>query len=79
MSLAGVIAVLAAVASACAVLVIVIAPWRRVRQDGPLPPDTQTRLLLGEDPAAVAADEDATSAEPPRSPTPIAPERPEVS
>jgi len=37
-------------ASIVALLMIVIAPSRRVRAERPLPRDVETRLLLGEDP-----------------------------
>lgn len=41
-----------------AIAVIVIAPWRRVRAEKPLPAGVQARLLLGEDPQRVASDID---------------------
>jgi hypothetical protein len=42
------------------VLVLLVwAPWKSVRNEPPLPDDVETRLLLGEDPDAIAADEDA--------------------
>jgi hypothetical protein len=37
-------------ASAVGLLVILIAPSRRVRSEPPIPRDVETRLLLGEDP-----------------------------
>jgi hypothetical protein len=37
-------------ASTVALLMIVIAPSRRVRAEPPIPRDVETRLLLGEDP-----------------------------
>ena len=37
-------------ASVVGLLVIVIAPSRRVRAERPLPRDVETKLLLGEDP-----------------------------
>ena len=37
-------------ASAAALLMIVIAPSRRVRAEQPLPPDVEMKLLLGQDP-----------------------------
>ena len=43
-----------------AVLVLLVwAPWNSVRNEPPLPDDVETRLLLGEDPEQIAADEDA--------------------
>ena len=43
-----------------AVLVLLVwAPWNSVRKEPPLPDDVETRLLLGEDPDEIAADEDA--------------------
>jgi hypothetical protein len=42
------------------VLVLLVwAPWKSVRAEPPLPDDVETRLLLGEDPDQIAADEDA--------------------
>jgi hypothetical protein len=42
------------------VLVLLVwAPWKSVRNEPPLPDDVETRLLLGEDPDEIAADEDA--------------------
>jgi hypothetical protein len=43
-------------------LVLVLAPWKSVRSEPPLDDDIETRLLLGEDPAQVAADADAAEA-----------------
>lgn len=44
--------VVALCALSVAVLVlIVVAPWQRVRREPPLDEDVETRLLLGEDPA----------------------------
>ena len=37
-------------ASAAALLMIVIAPSRRVRAEKPLPPEVEARILLGQDP-----------------------------
>jgi len=37
-------------ACAAAVLMILIAPSRRVRAEHPLPPDVEAKLLLGQDP-----------------------------
>jgi len=45
------------------VLVLLVwAPWKSVRNEPPLPDDVETRLLLGEDPDQIAADEDAAEA-----------------
>lgn len=55
---AGVVVVVAAVA----VFVLLLAPWKSVRNEKPLDTDTETRLLLGEDPAQVAADVEASEA-----------------
>lgn len=52
MPVAVIILVVLAVA---AVVMIIVAPWRRVRNEGPLPADVEMRILLGEDPAEVAA------------------------
>jgi hypothetical protein len=41
-----------------ALLVIVVAPWRRIRSEPPIPDEVETRLLLGEDPADIAEEED---------------------
>ncbi len=38
------------------VVVLVIAPWKRVRSEPPLPEDVETRLLLGETFAQVEAE-----------------------
>lgn len=37
-------------ASVAAFLMILIGPSRRVRAEGPLPPDIEAKLLLGQDP-----------------------------
>ena len=39
------------VLSVTALVLIVVAPWQRIRQEPPLDEDVETRLLLGEDPA----------------------------
>ena len=41
-----------------ALVLIVVAPWRRVRAERPLPRDIEARLLLGEPPRQVAASTD---------------------
>ena len=52
----------AAVLAAVVLLLVVVAPWKSVRDEPPLDDDIETRLLLGEDPAKVAADADAVEA-----------------
>lgn len=42
------------------VVLIIVAPWKAVRDEKPLPEDVETRLLLGESPRDVAADADRT-------------------
>jgi hypothetical protein len=57
--------VFAALAFLVGVVVLVLlvwAPWTSVRNEPPLPDDVETRLLLGEDPEQIAADEDAAEA-----------------
>jgi len=39
-----------------AIILIVWAPWRRVRAEGPLPPDVEAQVLLGGDPARPGAE-----------------------
>jgi hypothetical protein len=36
-------------------IAIIVAPWRRVRAERPLPAEVQTRVLLGEPPDEIAA------------------------
>jgi sensor histidine kinase regulating citrate/malate metabolism len=43
--------------SAAVVLLIVIAPWRSIRREHPLDDRIESRILLGDDPAAIAEDE----------------------
>lgn len=50
------------VVAVAGLLVILAAPWKSVRREGPLDPDIEARLLLGEDPATVAVDADAADA-----------------
>ena len=47
------VAVVLAATSAFALLLIVIAPWRSVRQEPPLDDAVESRILLGEDPAVI--------------------------
>jgi hypothetical protein len=44
------------VLSVIVLLLIVIAPWKRVRAERPLDPEIETRLLLGEDPDEIDRD-----------------------
>jgi len=44
------------VLSVIVLLLIVIAPWKRVRDERPLDPEIETRLLLGEDPEEIDRD-----------------------
>jgi hypothetical protein len=53
------LAVGVAVLAVVVFLLIVFAPWKSVRDEPPLDDDIETRLLLGEDPTAVAIDADA--------------------
>jgi hypothetical protein len=57
-----VIAVSGCVLAVVALVLLVWAPWKSVRGEPPLPEDVETRLLLGEDPEAIAADADAAEA-----------------
>jgi hypothetical protein len=59
------VVVLAGLAFLVGVVVLVLlvwAPWKSVRNEPPLPDDVETRLLLGDDPEQIAADEDAAEA-----------------
>lgn len=58
------------VGSAClaALLIIVVAPWRRVRAEPRMRDDVEARLLLGEDPKGIALEEDEEAAESQTSP-----------
>ena len=44
------------------IVLLIVAPWRSVRAEPPLDEEVETRLLMGEDPAQIAADEDAEDA-----------------
>jgi hypothetical protein len=60
-------------ASAAMLLMIVIAPSRRVRAEHPLPPDVEAKLLLGEDPDQPTLPPDPVSDHPaPYSPNDLA-------
>jgi len=57
--------------SVIALLVIVIAPWGRIRDEPALPEDVEARLLLGDSPDAIAEDVDARAAAAPPPPVDI--------
>lgn len=44
-------------AAVVALLLILFPPWRRVREEKPLPPDVEAQVLLGEPPEEIAAGE----------------------
>ena len=52
------VAIVLASASAFVLLLIVVAPWRSVRAEPPLDDEVESRILLGDDPAEIAEDED---------------------
>lgn len=52
------VAIFLGIACLAALVIIVVAPWRRVRQERPLSDEAETRLLLGEDPSHIAEEED---------------------
>ena len=60
---ASLLAVICVAACVLAIALIVVAPWRRVRDEPPLEADVQTRLLLGDSPDEVAAEADAAEAD----------------
>jgi hypothetical protein len=39
-------------------ILIIVAPWRRVRAERPLPSDLEARVLLGETPREIDASDD---------------------
>jgi hypothetical protein len=41
-----------------ALVLIVVAPWRKVRSEPKIPDEVETRLLLGDDPVEIAEEED---------------------
>jgi hypothetical protein len=45
-------------------VLIIVAPWRKVRAEPPLPRDVQARLLLGEPPEQIAGEEPAPESPP---------------
>jgi len=62
------VAMLVGVACLGALVVIVVAPWRRIRSEPPIRGDVETRLLLGDDPREIAEEEDEEEAEGPSGP-----------
>jgi hypothetical protein len=40
-------------------ILIIVAPWRRVRAERPLPSDLEARVLLGEKPREIDASDEA--------------------
>jgi hypothetical protein len=63
------VAILLGITCLAALLIIVVAPWQQVRAERPLPDEVESRLLLGDDPAQIAEEEDESEqAEPPSSP-----------
>jgi hypothetical protein len=62
------VAILVGVACLGVLVVIVVAPWRPVRAEPPIPDDVEARLLLGEDPKEIAEDKDEEEAEAPSGP-----------
>ena len=57
--------------SVVGLVLIVIAPWRRVRDETGLPDDVEARLLLGDAPDAIAHDVDVEAASAPPPPVDI--------
>ena len=62
------VAILVGVACLRALVVIVVAPWRRIRSEPRMSNDVESRLLLGEDPKEIAEEEDEEEAEGPSGP-----------
>ncbi len=62
------VAILVGVACLGALVVIVAAPWRRIRSEPRMSDDVESRLLLGEDPKEIAEEEDEEEAEGPSGP-----------
>ena len=52
------VAILVGIACVVALVVIVVAPWRKIRAEKPLSDDVESRLLLGDRPRDIAEDED---------------------
>lgn len=62
------VAILLGVACLAALLIIVVAPWSKIRAERPLPNEVESRLLLGDDPAKIAQEEDEERNQPSSSP-----------
>ena len=62
------VAILVGIACLLALVVIVVAPWRRIRSEPRMRGDVETRLLLGDDPKEIAEEEDEEEAEGPSGP-----------
>ncbi|HEY4396765.1 MAG TPA: hypothetical protein VGO28_03760 [Acidimicrobiia bacterium] len=62
------VAILVGVACLGVIVVIVVAPWRRIRSEPRIPGDVESRLLLGENPKEIAEEEDEEEAESPSGP-----------
>jgi hypothetical protein len=62
------VAILVGVACLLALVVIVVAPWRRIRSEPRMRGDVETRLLLVDDPKEIAEEEDEEEAEGPSGP-----------
>jgi hypothetical protein len=62
------VAILVGVACLGLLVVIVVAPWRRIRSEPRIPDDVESRLLLGEDPKEIAEEEGKEKAEGPSGP-----------
>jgi hypothetical protein len=71
------VAIVLATMSAFVLLLIVVAPWRSVREEPPLDDAIESRILLGEDPAVIEEEleeeqEEAEAEEEPAGPGPAA-------
>jgi hypothetical protein len=62
------VAIFLGAACLVALLIIVVAPWRKVREEPPLRDEVETRLLLGDDPSEIAEEEESEGAEAPSEP-----------
>jgi hypothetical protein len=52
------VAIFLGIACVAALVIIVVAPWGKIRQERPLSDEAETRLLLGEDPSDIAEQEE---------------------